>query len=231
VKAVAQAIPMYAMSCFDITKTFCDDISSMVCRYWWNNQDDERHHWLSWQCLSNAKSKGSLGFRDLHIFNLAMLAKQGWRFLQDPESLCGRVLRAKYFPNGNIVDAVAAPGISYTWRSILKGVGPLKEGLIWRVGDRTKIKIWHDPWIPFGDTRRPRSLRGRSPISLVADLLDPTTGDWDADIVASLFQPEDVHSILSINICDGMEDNLAWHFDPRGQFGEVSLQAWSYAER
>jgi hypothetical protein len=35
---------------------------------------------------------------------------------------------------------------------------------------------------------------------------------------------------LSINICDGMEDNLAWHFDPRGQFGEVCLQAWSYAE-
>jgi hypothetical protein len=34
IKAVAQAIPTYAMSCFDITKTFCDDISSMVCRYW-----------------------------------------------------------------------------------------------------------------------------------------------------------------------------------------------------
>ena len=37
VKAVAQAIPIYAMSCFDITKTFYDEICSMVCRYWWNN--------------------------------------------------------------------------------------------------------------------------------------------------------------------------------------------------
>jgi hypothetical protein len=42
VKAVAQAIPVFAMSCFDITKTFCDDIISMVCHYWWKNQE-ERH--------------------------------------------------------------------------------------------------------------------------------------------------------------------------------------------
>ena len=39
---------------------------------------------------------GGLGFRDLHLFNLAMLARQGWRLIQDPDSLCGQILRAKY---------------------------------------------------------------------------------------------------------------------------------------
>jgi hypothetical protein len=37
VKVVAQAIPIYAMSCFDFTKDLCDEICSMVCRYWWDN--------------------------------------------------------------------------------------------------------------------------------------------------------------------------------------------------
>jgi hypothetical protein len=82
--------------------------------------------------------------------------------VQDPESLVGRVLRAKYFPRGSILDASMTAGVSYTWRSILKGVALLKEGLVWRVGDGTKIKVCSDPWVPMGDTRRPRSPRGRT---------------------------------------------------------------------
>jgi hypothetical protein len=39
IEAVAQAIPTYAMGCFDLTKTFCDQVSSMVCCYWWNQQE------------------------------------------------------------------------------------------------------------------------------------------------------------------------------------------------
>jgi hypothetical protein len=35
----------------------------MVCRYWWNNQEEERHHWISWKCLTKAKCEGGLGLR------------------------------------------------------------------------------------------------------------------------------------------------------------------------
>ena len=134
IKAVAQAIPTFAMGCFDITKDLCDDISNMICKYWWSNQDKEnKMHWISWETLTKPK-EGGLGFRDIHTFNLAMLAKQGWRLLQNPGSLCAQVLGAKYFPAGDVMKAKSKSGASYIWSSIHKGIQLLKNGLIWRIG-------------------------------------------------------------------------------------------------
>ena len=53
VKAVAQAIPTYAMSCFDLTKGLCDELSTIIGRYWWSQQDKvNKIHWLSWEKLT-----------------------------------------------------------------------------------------------------------------------------------------------------------------------------------
>jgi hypothetical protein len=115
IKAVAQAIPTFAMGCFDLTKNMCDQISSMIGRYWWSQQEKENKiHWVSWERLTLPKGMGGLGFRDIHVFNLAMLAKQGWRLIQNPDSLCARILRAKYFPHGDIMKAKKSGPISYT---------------------------------------------------------------------------------------------------------------------
>jgi hypothetical protein len=119
------------MSCFDLTKGLCDQISAMVCRFWWAQQDDEnKMHWLIWETLTLPKKEGGLGYKDLYEFNMAMLAKQAWCLLTNPSSLCARVLKARYFPDGDLLNAIPANGISYRWRSILKGVALLKEGIV-----------------------------------------------------------------------------------------------------
>ena len=94
-----------------------------------------------------------MGFRDLHSFNLAMLAKQCWRLLQNPDSLCARVLSAKYYPNGDILKAGPKKGASFTCQSIVEEIKTFKRGCIWRIGSGAHINLWDDPWIPSSATR------------------------------------------------------------------------------
>src|SRR5207237_2215158 len=143
----------------------------------------------------------------------AMLARQAWRILVFPGTLCAQVLRAKYFPGKSILEATAKDGISYTWRSILKGVQLLKEGLIWRIGDGRSVNIWRDPWIPRSSTRKVfMPLRG-SLLHMVADLINPITGNWDKQLVKETFWEEDAKFILSLPLVESMEDFPAWHPD------------------
>ena len=60
---------------------------------------------MRWWKLCAPKCKGGMGVRDMHCFNLALLAKQAWRLIDNPDSLCGTVPKAKYFPNGDLLNA------------------------------------------------------------------------------------------------------------------------------
>jgi hypothetical protein len=127
IKAVAQAIPTFAMGCFDISKNLCGQISKMICRFWWNQQEGKNKiHWLSKHRLM-APKEGGLGFRDIYAFNIAMLMKQAWHLWCNPDSLCAQVLKAKYYANSEVLEAKPKAGMSYCWRSILRGLELIKK--------------------------------------------------------------------------------------------------------
>jgi hypothetical protein len=133
--------------------------------------------------VNSSKGRGGLGFRDIHTFNMAMLAKQGWRLIHKPDSLCACVLRTKYFPDGDLLKASSASNMSYTWRSILKGVEVLKKGIVWRIGDGSKVNLWEDPWLPREPSRKPITPRGHVLMSKVSELINPIICSWDEDLV------------------------------------------------
>ena len=81
--------------------------------------NERKIHWRSWDKLSISKQEGGMGFRELRDFNLAMLAKQGWRMQQDHDSLLSKCFKARYFPRSTFLKAKVSPGCSYVWRSLV----------------------------------------------------------------------------------------------------------------
>ena len=75
--------------------------------------------WVSWKKLCIPKERGGTGFRDLKDFNLALLAKKGWRILKNQSSLIHRVFKAKYFAQCSFWEAQVGRRPSYAWRSIM----------------------------------------------------------------------------------------------------------------
>jgi hypothetical protein len=217
IKAVAQAIPTFAMLCFYLTKSLCDELSAMIARYWWSQQEKgNKIHWLSWEKLIKPKGEGGLGFRDIHAFNIAMLSRQVWRLMENPDSLCAKLLKAKYYPNTDVLQALPQENMSYTWRSILHGVELVKEGIIWRIGNGESVNIWTDPWIPRAWSRRIVTPRRNVLMTKVSELICHVTGQWDNQLLEDTFWPEDVEAIQSIPLREGMTDFMTWHFDPKG---------------
>lgn len=72
-KAVALSVPIYSMSYFLLLTGFCAELEGFMS-FWWGQKREKRMiHWMSWGRMCERKSKGSLGFKDLRIFNLAYL--------------------------------------------------------------------------------------------------------------------------------------------------------------
>ena len=156
VKSVAQSVPVYSMSCFKLPRGLCEHLNKLIRKFWWGCKDGKRKpHWVSWKGMTQPKGMGGLGFKDFELFNMAMLAKQAWRLVQRPDSLCAHLLKSIYYPGGQFLDSELGSHPSQVWRAIIEGKDVLKQGLIRRIGNGQSTRISADNWIPREEMMRP----------------------------------------------------------------------------
>ena len=93
------------------------------------------------------KARRRYVFRDIQAFNIAMLAKQGWRMLSNPSSLMAHLYKVNYYPNGDVLNAsLGSP--SYAYKSIHKSLEVIKQGTRLRVGK--KMSGWKEKLLSIG---------------------------------------------------------------------------------
>jgi hypothetical protein len=160
-----------------------------------------------------------MGFRDIELFNLSLLARQAWRILQDPNTLSARILKAIYFPSGDFLDARIESSPSRVWRAIMEGKDVLKQGLVRRIGNGKTTHVWNMNWIPRDGLLRPIPTNHEEPPQLVSELIDAQTRSWDMEKLQEFMLPMDQEVIRNILLPSRrQEDHWAWHYDKKGIF-------------
>ncbi|CAN1223095.1 Uncharacterized mitochondrial protein AtMg00310 [Linum perenne] len=148
-KEVIQAIPTFLMSVFFISATLTKNMDALVRNFFWAGDMNKRSiHWSSGQILCESKARGGLGFKSFTDFNLAMLAKQGWRILTNPTTMWVKLLKSLYFPKTDFMSAKRGSRPSWIWSSLFKARDVVSLGAFKRVVDGSTISINYDPWIP-----------------------------------------------------------------------------------
>jgi len=170
------------MGAFLIPTSLCEEIERMMNSFYWGFKKNGRRgiNWMRWDKLTLHKSLGGLGFCNMETFNLSMLGKQIWKLLTNSSSLLTRVLKAKYFPLRDFLDASLGYNPSYTWRSLWSTQPLLTLGHRWKIGDGSKVNVWNMPWI-----RSLPSLKPSTPPPLYFEdltvnyLMNPGSTSWN----------------------------------------------------
>ncbi|XP_050386353.1 uncharacterized protein LOC126802719 [Argentina anserina] len=231
IKAVATAIPAYPMSCFKLPIGVCESINLVLGNFWWGSNDtSNRIHWKSWNFLCKPKDDGGLGFRDIHILNMSLLAKQCWRLVQEPDSLWARIMKARYFPDCSIFEATKGYRASWSWASIIEARDLLVKGGCWQVENGQSINIWGNKWKPPPDLHDGFLINGvtaPTDIVLVNQLIDWDTHSWYLDNVKHIISGEAAARIacLPIGNVDG-KDRFIWPWTKNVVFTVKSGYHW-----
>ncbi|XP_026378836.1 uncharacterized protein LOC113273311 [Papaver somniferum] len=220
VKNVFNTILVHQMSSFNLPEDTINKMNSLQLRFWWNKKEKRGIFLTSWLGNCRTIADGGSTFRDLKLFNQALLAKSAWRLCTVRNSLWGGSLQDKYFKTLNALHAPKKADSTSSWKSISYALGFIYKYSFCSVGNRTQILIWKDKWIfNAGDPPSPAdSGINTGSYTFVDELIDQERKVWKQDIISQLFDQETAAKILFMRIPLNSEDKLIWTKTKRGNF-------------
>ncbi|XP_048622814.1 uncharacterized protein LOC125591926 [Brassica napus] len=221
IKSILLALPTYVMSTFLLPLEICENLASAIARFWWSSNPQKRGiHWAKWEKVCAPREEGGIGFRMIHEFNLALLAKQLWRLVQFPDSLVARVLRGRYYRLSSPLRVNSTNNPSYVWNSISAARKLLLLGIRLKIHSGYDVKVWEDPWIPTIPSRPAAPVAPvMHPNMRVSDLINQTSKEWDVRLLESYVNMDDIQLIRSLAISSShRRDSFCWSYTRNGQY-------------
>lgn len=228
-KAVLSSIPVYSMSSVMLSKSTLASLNKVSRPFLWGSSSEKKkQHLLSWKKVCLSKRNGALGIRSSKDMNLVLVAKVGWRLLNDDHSLWARVVRKKY-KIGDLHDQswmVRKSTWPVLWRGVVRGLTVvIWPGHRWVVGDGGQINFWMDSWI--SDQPLLHSAIGDLPENAQSLLAKNVWRDdlgWDFSRVDP-FLSENINLELMTVALDhvtGAQDWISWKGNANGEFSVTS---------
>ena len=232
-KAVLGALGIYYMSLFVLPVAVAKKMEALRARFFWGGTAAKRKmHWVQWDKVLAAKEAGGLEIGSIVSFNLALLLKWRWRFVNGGQLLWVQIITSIYGADGGFYSPRRRVNGESPWDRILRMCSKLddtgvvtKEVLSRQVGDGRDTRFWLDCWI--GEMplckKFPRLAALEVDIGcMVADRWSPEGWSWQW---RRQFEGGVSHSQLAclVNMlhsfsCSDHKDVWRWNIDEDGEF-------------
>lgn len=161
VQSVLSLIPIYSLSFHQIPKNTIHELIKLQRSFLWGGSEaNSKIPWVRWSDICKSKEEGSLGIKDLDIFNKSLLGKWVWRLFDEKHSLWVRVLGSLYGgleeSSLAVVNGRGLARFSLWWRDLCRlfwgsnGDG-LRTDFSRKLGKGNDTIFLHDLWVNGGD--------------------------------------------------------------------------------
>lgn len=130
-----------------------------------------------------------------------MLAKQDWRLKTNIDSLVTSLIKARYYPNTDFLNADLGANPSFFWRINLEAQNIVRQGARRRIGDGCSTKIWMEPCLPCCENGYLTTEVYRELEHITANsLMDEGQKKWSEEFLCDLFNERYMQLIKRIPI-------------------------------
>ncbi|KAL3629954.1 hypothetical protein CASFOL_026266 [Castilleja foliolosa] len=141
IRSVLCSIPVHTMSAIAVNSGTLRYIEAIFRKFLWQQKNQDRYHWVSWDKICSPTECGGLGIRILTDTMFGLHGKLAWNIIQN-KSLWSQWMNKKYCRGGQLTCTNLD---SKMWRILFPHVERIQEQAVWMIG-RGQISFWTANW-------------------------------------------------------------------------------------